>query len=93
MSTPTKTNKSPSLTKYEAIGSTGDPTSAQSLVVTTEYESPNGLDLNNTEPDRESSNVEVAARELIEQAEPGSTGSDGDEAAPVLLDAIVGSYP
>ncbi|CKI00480.1 hypothetical protein LTT02_01160 [Mycolicibacterium smegmatis] len=61
MSTPTKTNKRSSLTKYEAIGSTGDPTTAESLIVATEYESlivateyesPNGLDLNNTDPDQ-----------------------------------------
>lgn len=93
MSTPTKTNKRSSLTKYEAIGSTGDATSAESLVVTTEYESPNGLDLNNADPDHESSNVDVAPREVVEYAELGSTGTDEDESAPVLLDAIVGSYP
>lgn len=30
---------------------------------------------------------------MVEHAEPGSTGSEEDESAPALLDAIVGSYP
>lgn len=92
MNTTTKSNKQPTTTQFEAIESPGDGVSTTPVGVT-EYESPKGLDPNNTDPNRESSNAGVAPA-CSGENESGFTGTSGDEPAPAAeLDAIVGSYP
>lgn len=99
MGSTTKSNRrSASLTEYEVIGSSGPVATAPS--VTTEYESPSGLDLNNPDPYTESTNAEAQVAALtvngeVAASEPGETGGLAlDETDTVAVpDAIVGSYP
>ncbi len=94
MSTTTKSNRRANLTEYEVIGSPGASDPAAQQAAATEYESPNGLDLNNTDPDQESSNAESVLAGAEGETELGVTGPEaGDTAPTAMLDAIVGSYP
>ena len=52
------------------------------------------MDLNNTDPDQESSNAESVLAALDGESELGVTGPEAADTAPTaMLDAIVGSYP
>jgi glutamyl endopeptidase len=100
MGSTTKPNRRPaSFTEYEVIGSSGSPVTT-APAVTTEYESPGGLDLNNPDPQAESTNAEALLTALapdgeVVTSEPGETGDPAVDAADTVavLDAIVGSYP
>jgi glutamyl endopeptidase len=82
-------------TEHEALGDNGIAT-ATMPAVTTEFESPNGLDLNNADPDTETTNaqaraVAVGESDISEAGTEGEAPGELDESAAV--DAIVGSYP
>jgi glutamyl endopeptidase len=94
MTASTKASRRPTETEHESPGEGGTAGAVSSS--TTEFESPNGLDLNNTDPDTESTNakarsVAVGESDTSEAGTVGSAPGEFDEASAV--DAIVGSYP
>ncbi|MBS1695257.1 MAG: serine protease [Actinobacteria bacterium] len=85
MTSATHTNH---VTDYEVPGLSGP---SEDAAAATEFESPNGLDLNNPDPDTEVVNAAAAppAGGETEAGEPAG----GDVAGLPAFDAIVGSYP
>jgi V8-like Glu-specific endopeptidase len=95
MTASTKASQRAAETEHESPGAGGATGGAPSSM-TTEFESPNGLDLNNTNPDTESTNtrarsVAVGESDTSEAGIVGATPGEFDEVSAV--DAIVGSYP
>jgi len=95
MAASTKASRRPAETEHESPGDSGTASAVPSSM-TTEFESPNGLDLNNTDPNTESTNAKARSVAVGESdtSEPGTVGAAPGEFDEVsAVDAIVGSYP
>lgn len=89
MTSATHTNN---VTAYEVVGDSG-PTEDSAAIPATEYESPNGLDLNNRNLDAEVTNAAVQPSEDVQTEAGEPAGGDETGGGATVLDAIVGSYP